>query len=517
MPSTTGSGGSIGRLYGEEVTTQDSDVFWSGPNIENLQRAYSTLNGNIRARSSPSRNSSTYETRLEEMRTRNAGNEAQYQYDCVCRHCLNFMNTNRENAYNTDRGVICETCKENHFGQCDCCGNCDEQDKMLYDSKENTICEKCAKRFHTKCKTCGHFIKGDRQKELAEYNKSGHCALCITNDIYDDTAENIMPTMEGYEDSDREPRGREYNRRKLASCISEEHGDILRSSRIFSTEIECLYPSNKKFNRAWHMLPTSLGASGDGSVSTQGSGAGGIEFQTPMLAGKKGEDYINRVGAELTRQDFKTNATCGLHVHLSGGKDFICGRHGDINNANGERVKTLMLFYMKFENVIHSFLPKSRRANRYCKSVKSNYSEADILNAESLETLERTWYNASTRAYVSSCKKSPKHGTRYCGVNLHTLLSQNHLEIRYHSGTVNPRKIMEWVNMHALIMDRVADGGISRTMFMDADGIINLEEKTSLFYELVGLTEPSQKYFNRRQKKFTAKNDESEEAEINAE
>jgi hypothetical protein len=44
---------------------------------------------------------------------------------------------------------------------------------------------------------------------------------------------------------------------------------------------------------------------------------------------------------------------------------------------------------------------------------------------------------------------------RYFGVNFHSIFYRGTLEIRYHCGTTNAQKILNWVSLHQQILDSV--------------------------------------------------------------
>ncbi len=55
---------------------------------------------------------------------------------------------------------------------------------------------------------------------------------------------------------------------------------------------------------------------------------------------------------------------------------------------------------------------------------------------------------------VRNCKKKyPYHGNRYRGLNLHSLLNIGTIELRYHSGTLDSTKIINWLFINTAIID----------------------------------------------------------------
>ena len=444
------------------------------------------------------------------MRRNNAGRPPERQADAICVNCFSEMNTHLETVARTRIGLICMNCDSRHFVPCVRCQASATREEVRQTPEGGNVCQDCSRNY-VECRNCHTLLdRGDNESDINTYNATGTCPYCVSETVQQ--VEDYNNNTETMTYSNDRPNARSYSTRLLSSAISEEKGAIMKSTRIFSAEMETASPNYKAMNKAIAHMPKSMGFCGDGTINVPSHY--GMEFQTPKLAGKQGEEYLTNVCKAMTDNKFETNKTCGLHIHLSGGKDFIAGKKGSINNRNGQNVKHLMLFYMTFEDVIHSFLPASRRINNFCRPIKKAYHESEILNAPDLAELERVWYRASNQAQVANCKNGGKHSSRYCGVNMHTLLSDNHLEIRYHSGTISARKILEWANLHALIMDGVASGKVSQEQIENASAIINLEDKTERMFKLVGLTVASQKYFFRRQEKFTTKGDTSEENDI---
>jgi hypothetical protein len=175
----------------------------------------------------------------------------------------------------------------------------------------------------------------------------------------------------------------------------------------------------------------------------------------------------------------------------------------------------MIVFYLCFEDVLFSFLPHSRRGNTYARRLNTAYNVTEILNAYTVEQLEKIWYRQRNRARIKDIKESKYHDSRYTGVNLHSLFSDGHLEIRYHSGTLNAIKILEWTALHQAILD----GAVGKTetlndtltvqepyytvdQAMQSLHITNQAEKTRLFFQLLRLPERAQQYWIERQKTF---------------
>lgn len=123
---------------------------------------------------------------------------------------------------------------------------------------------------------------------------------------------------------------------------------------------------------------------------------------------------LNRNGAEV-------NQSCGLHVHF-GVANFSC-----------HQIIKLVLDYNKIQNIVDSFMPRSRRNNRYC----GHLTRYEIARLNELYNLPE---NEISMERVINCV-----GERYRTINVHSYLTHKTIEFRQHNGTTNYLKIRAWV------------------------------------------------------------------------
>ena len=228
--------------------------------------------------------------------------------------------------------------------------------------------------------------------------------------------------------------------------------------------------------------------SDDGSLPERG-----FEIQTPKLAGLAGENVLKRILDVLNDTASYITKACGLHIHLD---------TSDFTSKNYSVIKRLWMFYIVFEDVLLSFLPHSRRANTYCLSIRDNYHFQEILTAKGKPQLEQLWYRLDDEKTIREQKKGKYHSTRYNGLNLHAMFAMNHAEIRYHSGTTNAKKILEWVNLHARIFDTVQQDDALSTI-MSAKLLTDSAKKTAALFAGINLSPRSRAYFLSRQQLFS--------------
>lgn len=371
-------------------------------------------------------------------------------------------------------GFVCESCIDEFFGVCEQCS-----DLRLMDTFRS-----CAYCVQSACNLCTAYCS---YCEVSYCSGDGACEEGHNSDHGDNT---IL-----YREPDTETR--EY-------CDGrQKKGSIITSSRKFGAEIELMCEDRREAGDISKELPQPFGISEDGSLAGEGEG---IEIQTPILALAKGEEAIMRSMQIVNgKTSSYVNTSCGLHVHLDG---------RDIMSSSYHTLKRLFLFYFAFDCVLLAMLPKSRRNNRYCYALNTVYQLEDLKAISSHADLERLWYQTYDKYEIKDRKHDKKDGSRYKGINLHPLISDNHLEIRYHSGTTNPRKILYWVALHQRILDRIASGEISEAKILYAanDGK-TIEDKIKLFFMLLDLPENLKRYVKERIKKFSV-NEVVDEAEL---
>lgn len=311
-------------------------------------------------------------------------------------------------------------------------------------------------------------------------------------DAYRESGDDLCPQC--YDDrqpEDEEMREREFSSLDHPEMQSSEQGEYITSSRIFSAELECYYPEIEVQHTVYGELPTCFGVTHDGSLD-----AHGVEFQTPKLKGKNGEQAIVNACAILNRNDYTVNSSAGLHIHLDGKGLLPKTRTTQVPKAIIEAIT----FYYLFEDVLVSFLPRSRRNNRFCQRLRdAGYYLEDFRKCKNLVELERAWYKTMEKRTIDLRKGHKYDESRYAGFNVHSLLANNHVEIRYHSGTLNRVKILEWVNLHQTILDMAC-----KQPLVEVDQALSLDfaQKTEKFFSILQLPARAEAYFRSRQAVF---------------
>ena len=151
---------------------------------------------------------------------------------------------------------------------------------------------------------------------------------------------------------------------------------------------------------------------------------GGFEVVSPVLHGEDGIAEAMTVAEALSDAGATVNRTCGFHVHF------------DASDLSVADVKTILRRYADHEAEIDAIMPPSRRgrANTFCNTL-ARISFPRMMQAESITEMAGIM------------------GSRYYKVNLEAFLRHGTIEFRQHSGTVNARKIANWVRFLGQFID----------------------------------------------------------------
>jgi hypothetical protein len=224
-------------------------------------------------------------------------------------------------------------------------------------------------------------------------------------------------------------------------------------SRRFGVEIEFLSTITTEQAvtslRAAGIQVESMGYSHDTTPHWKivNDGSCGLELVSPVLDGEAGLEEVRIAAAALEAAGAKVDKRCGLHVHF------------DACTMNLKAVKNLFKLWLKFEDVLDTFQPQSRRgnANTYCRT-NLDHSITDSGN-------HRGQCSRMFRK-IDACKNMDQmkqlYPCRYRKLNIHSYFRHQTLEVRHHSGTTDPAKITNWVRLMARIFDAAGSAAAVR-------------------------------------------------------
>lgn len=177
-----------------------------------------------------------------------------------------------------------------------------------------------------------------------------------------------------------------------------------------------------------------------------------FELVSPILEGETGLKELEKVCWVLDFCDVKVNESCGFHVHM------------DASGFSMETWKNLAINYKHLESVIDSFMPGSRRDNRYCRSL-SRISESNITAADTIGDLQRVFENH-----------------RYYKLNLEAYSRHRTVEFRQHGGTTNYTKMEKWIRfLNGLVIFAKTGNLPARTRL---ESFPFLDDTEKLFFKL---------------------------------
>lgn len=177
-----------------------------------------------------------------------------------------------------------------------------------------------------------------------------------------------------------------------------------------------------------------------------------FELVSPILVGENGLKELETVCWVLEFCQVKVNRSCGFHVHF------------DASGFDIDTWKNLALSYKHIEQLIDSFMPESRRDNRYCRAL-NGIDDHIIRSAYTISELQRAFRN-----------------DRYYKLNLEAFSRHRTVEFRQHSGTIDFTKMEKWIRFLNGLIIFAKTGALPRRTTLSR--LPFLDEKQKLFYKL---------------------------------
>lgn len=368
--------------------------------------------------------------------------------------------------------------QENELVTCDGCGTRCEPDDIEYAVEASgslyDLCENCANNTNY----CHYCDERSWSNDLMYYNDVLVCEHC----------ENIRVENE---------RARRHQEPVNTIVQSQTSGKYIKHPILFGVELEVISDDDDIDG-----LPETCGQTDDSSITPDDSDYEyGIEIVTPILGGLAGENYIEDICEALDNNGARVNSTCGYHLHLDLSKQKEQARPEDVNN-----IKSLIAFYFAFEDCIIATQPYSRRINTYCNNIRGRINLKHLNSINNWEELEAFWYDiAPNNTETLDIVKSDKyHGSRYAGVNFHSLFYRGSLEIRYHTGTTQPQKVLHWVHLHQSILHYCLNTSYYSVSAVAQKAMLQIDfpKKLEMFFNEIQISPETKNYFITRINKF---------------
>ena len=212
--------------------------------------------------------------------------------------------------------------------------------------------------------------------------------------------------------------------------------------------------------------------------------ASGLELVSPPMTIAGGAfEQIQKVCQVLNSPeiDARINRTCGFHVHH------------DVADYDHKSMKSLINIMVRYSDAFDELVAPSRRAGgsnaKWCRPMTpENCDREDFLKQ------------------VAKCKTIEEQlrliGTRYVRLNLHSYICYGTVEFRQHQGTTDAEKIINWIVLTQMAVERAVTSPVSGKV--GADDWFNLK-KIIRGYAWMGADEAQANaidFFNKRRMQF---------------
>lgn len=192
-----------------------------------------------------------------------------------------------------------------------------------------------------------------------------------------------------------------------------------------------------------HSLLDFLEAHHDGSLTRNI----GIEITAGVLKGDKGAEILSNV-ISILKQEFTTDDTCGLHIHLG------------VDDFSEDELIDLYYVYQQMDKYFKYFIDNRRLTNRYCVPLKK-FSKKDLSKKTDVikfkdKDLE---LKKSCQEFYKQIRSDRDRGNQehYGKVNFSSVREHNTLEIRIMDGNLDTERILEWLRFHLQIIEWTKD------------------------------------------------------------
>ena len=337
--------------------------------------------------------------------------------DCIeekydsCQHCDQLFP--KSDLIEVDNEPTCENCFSEFYEECYDCAEIVTQDESYYsESSAEAFCMDCYYERYTRCESCDYEMNSD----YVNYSESDGCSYC--DDCYEDDTD---VDLDSY-GTVRIHRSNSFESNKFSRAVGVE----IEACNNYNDEMErsVVYENNFELKNNWRAIH-------DGSIHPSGDDGGiGREFVT--RGGMSGDELylsINNITDILTKNGWYVNKSCGLHVHI------------DARDLNARQLAYILMVAKLCEPVIYKMMPPSRDTSRWAKRIPMSIRQISRIQDE--EDFIDIWY----RSHGTNPSMEKYNDARYCGFNMHSRIIHGSIEFRHHSGTLNPSKIINWIEI----------------------------------------------------------------------
>jgi hypothetical protein len=163
----------------------------------------------------------------------------------------------------------------------------------------------------------------------------------------------------------------------------------------------------------------------DGSVS---SGDWGGEIVSPILSGEDGLSQMRAIMQGLRQAGATVDSDCGLHVHLS------------VQSMSNEARAQMVAQFYEHHDTIDRFVAKSRTKAGNGQPYRNYCQRGDS-------------YEISNQVEMMRDRGTFGYTDKYRSLNLTPYAKYGTVEVRTHQGSLNGRKVSEWIRLLVGFLD----------------------------------------------------------------
>lgn len=201
----------------------------------------------------------------------------------------------------------------------------------------------------------------------------------------------------------------------------------------------------------------------DGSINFNSQ----LELRSPALKGEDGLTEITNVIKIIRENDFEIDESCGFHVHVSA------------SNLSFKRIRSVLFFYILYENYIDTFSPTRK----------------DTHHSRTLLKIDRNGNESKKEIVLSSllqCEDQDDlihfYPDKYRKLNLRSLVEFKTIEFRQFHASFNRYEIRNWIRFINFVIEKSKEYDFSNNK-----DIQKFERKHELFVSDFDIEKTNQK------------------------
>lgn len=167
---------------------------------------------------------------------------------------------------------------------------------------------------------------------------------------------------------------------------------------------------------------------------------GGCEIVSPKMR-YEDLDKLQEVVRAVKAAGGKVDRSCGIHVHVNA------------SDLNAKALKNLAKTVYSNEEILYKALGVlDNRRERWAKPVSRDFVEKmkRVRGSANLNTIKRAWYGTRDTRRAEQCARYHYHsgiGSRYHGLNYHSVFYHGTVEFRYFNGSLHAGKIKSYIQL----------------------------------------------------------------------